>query len=144
MDCSLPGSSVHEYFQARVLEWVAISFSKLSSQPRDQTRVSHTAGRCFPIRASPSGKPKQREAFLFSLNILICWSMTLLSCSNNGFWTVHCMLYCWFTHELSFFRMIVEPQYHSQHCKQIYNSCHTRWIPRPVWREFLTDHPSLI
>ena len=33
VDCSLPGSSVHGIFQARVLEWVAISFSKESSQP---------------------------------------------------------------------------------------------------------------
>ena len=47
MDCSLPGSSVHGIFQARVLEWVAISFSRASSQPRDQTRISHTTGRCF-------------------------------------------------------------------------------------------------
>ena len=37
MDCSLPGSSVHGIFQAIVLEWIAISFSKESSQPRDQT-----------------------------------------------------------------------------------------------------------
>ena len=35
MDCSPPGSFVHEIFQARILEWVAISFSKGSSQPRD-------------------------------------------------------------------------------------------------------------
>ena len=52
MDCSLPGSSVHGIFQARVLEWVAISFSKGSSQPRDGTRVSHIAGRCFTIWAT--------------------------------------------------------------------------------------------
>ena len=37
MDCILPGSSVHEIFQARKLEWVAISFSRESSRPRDQT-----------------------------------------------------------------------------------------------------------
>ena len=35
MDCSLPGSSVHVIFQAGILEWVAISFSMRSSQPRD-------------------------------------------------------------------------------------------------------------
>ena len=35
MDCSLPGSSIHGIFQARVLEWVAISFSRGSSRPRD-------------------------------------------------------------------------------------------------------------
>ena len=39
MDCNPPGSSVQGIFQARSLEWVAISFSKESSQPRDWTRV---------------------------------------------------------------------------------------------------------
>ena len=39
MDCSLSGSSVHGIFQARVLEWVAISFFRGSSQPRDRTQV---------------------------------------------------------------------------------------------------------
>ena len=51
MDCSLPGSSVHGIFQARVLEWVAISFSRGSSRPRDWTQVSHTAGRGFTVWA---------------------------------------------------------------------------------------------
>ena len=41
MDYSLPGSSVHGIFQERILEWVAISFSKESSQPRDPARVSY-------------------------------------------------------------------------------------------------------
>ena len=40
MDCSLPGSSVHGIFQVRILEWVTISFSKGSSQPRNRTSVS--------------------------------------------------------------------------------------------------------
>ena len=39
MDCGLPGSSVHGIFQARVLKWVAISFSRGSSRPRDGIRV---------------------------------------------------------------------------------------------------------
>ena len=56
MDCSLPGSSVHGIFQARVLEWVAISFSRGSSQPRDQTWVSLIVGRCF-YRLSHQGSP---------------------------------------------------------------------------------------
>ena len=51
-DCSLPGSSVHGVFQARVLEWVASSFSRGSSRPRDWTQVSHTVGRCFTIWAT--------------------------------------------------------------------------------------------
>ena len=49
MDCSLPGSSVRGILQARVLEWVAIFFSRRSSQPRDQTRVSRIAGRRLTI-----------------------------------------------------------------------------------------------
>ena len=40
MDCSPPDSSVHGIFQARILEWVAISSSRVSSWPRDQTRIS--------------------------------------------------------------------------------------------------------
>ena len=52
MDCSLPRSSVHGIFQARVLEWVAISFSRGSSRPRDWTRVFRIAGRCFTIWAT--------------------------------------------------------------------------------------------
>ena len=47
MDYSPPGSSVHEIFQPRTLEWDAISFSRGSSQPRDQTWVSCIAGRFF-------------------------------------------------------------------------------------------------
>ena len=42
MDCSLPGSSLHGIFQARILEWGAISFSRGSSQHRNRTRVSRT------------------------------------------------------------------------------------------------------
>ena len=49
MDCSPTGSSVHGILQARILEWVAISFSRGSSRPRDQTQVSHTAGRCLNL-----------------------------------------------------------------------------------------------
>ena len=55
MDCSPPGSSVHGIFQARVLEWVAIPFSRGSSQPRDWTLVSSIADRCFPIWATREG-----------------------------------------------------------------------------------------
>ena len=39
MDCSLPGSTVHGIFQARILEWVAVSFSRGPSWPRDQTHI---------------------------------------------------------------------------------------------------------
>ena len=47
MDCRPPGFSVHGIFQARILEWVAISFSRGSSWPRDQTHIFCIAGRFF-------------------------------------------------------------------------------------------------
>ena len=52
MDCSLPGSSVHGILQARILEWGAISYSRESFRPRDQTEVSHIASRFFTIWAT--------------------------------------------------------------------------------------------
>ena len=52
MDQSLPVSSIHGIFQARVLEWVAISFSSGSSQPRDRTQVSRIGGRHFIVWAT--------------------------------------------------------------------------------------------
>ena len=52
MGCSLPGPSICGIFQARVLEWVAISFSRGSPWPRDQTQVSHIAKRHFTVWAT--------------------------------------------------------------------------------------------
>ena len=49
---SLPSSTVHGILQARILEWVAIPFSKGSSQPRDWIQISHIAGRFFTIWAT--------------------------------------------------------------------------------------------
>ena len=69
MDYSLPGSSVHGIFQAIVLEWIAIPFSRGSCQPRDRTRVSRIAERCFTIWAT-------RESTL----LMICYAKSLQSC----------------------------------------------------------------
>ena len=55
MDCSPPGSSIHGILQARILEWVAISFCRGSSQPNDQIRVSCIAGRLYHL--SHQGPP---------------------------------------------------------------------------------------
>ena len=52
MDRSLSGSSVHGIFQATVLEWIAISFSRGSSRTRNRTRVSHIVGRRFTVWAT--------------------------------------------------------------------------------------------
>ena len=55
MDCSPPGSSVYGISQARILEWVAISFSRRSSWLRDWTHISCTANRLFTTE--PPGNP---------------------------------------------------------------------------------------
>ena len=46
---SLPGSSAHGILQARILQWVAIPFFRVSSQPRDRTQASHIAGGFFTL-----------------------------------------------------------------------------------------------
>ena len=51
-DCSKPGSSVHGISQSRILDWVAISFSRGFSRPGDQTQVSCFEGRFFTIWAT--------------------------------------------------------------------------------------------
>ena len=61
-DCSPPGSSTHGIFQTRTLEWVAISFSRGSSQPRNRTQVSCIAGRRFTIWTTKEGKAGLEEA----------------------------------------------------------------------------------
>ena len=78
MDCSPPGFSVHEIFQTKILEWVSISFSRGSSQPRDRTRVSST-GRWIlyhwaPRKALYVGSTLRRHDFFRELGY------------NLGFW----------------------------------------------------------
>ena len=61
-DCSLPGFSIQGIFQARVSEWVAISFSSGSSLPRDRTRTSRIAGRRFTLWPTREGGFEQADA----------------------------------------------------------------------------------
>jgi len=68
-DCSPPGSSVHGILQARMLEWVAISFAR-GSQPRDQTHVSCLAGGFFTTE--PPGKPIYFSKILKSNQSVLC------------------------------------------------------------------------
>ena len=73
VDCSLLGSSVHGILQARILEWVAISFSRGSSRPRNRTRISCNAARFFTNWAT-------REVFTVAggdFNWLSLWSLRL-------------------------------------------------------------------
>ena len=66
MDCSLPGSSVHGILQVRILEWVAISFSRGSSRPKDGTQASTLQADSLP--SEPPRKPLKglRQAAILS------------------------------------------------------------------------------
>ena len=87
MDCSLPGSSVHGILQARTLEWVAISFSRGSSWPRDQTQVSRIGGRCFNLWATREAHkaslgPNKADGMIFIRRVLFFNSQAQTSHSS--------------------------------------------------------------
>ena len=81
MDCSPPGYSVHEILQARILEWVAIPFSRESSKPRDQTWVSCIAGRFITITGSDGKNPYLGSCKCFLLGTLPLWYCSLKTTS---------------------------------------------------------------
>ena len=68
LDCSLPGSSGHGILQVRILEWVAISFSRRPSQPRDWIWVSCISGWLLTIWATYNNNTTGTSAKLRS-----CW-----------------------------------------------------------------------
>ena len=69
MDYSLPGSSIHGILQVRILEWVAMPFSRGSSQPRDQTHVSYVYlhWQVCSLPLEPPGKPPNK-AYIYICN----------------------------------------------------------------------------
>ena len=71
-DCSPLSSSIHRIFQARILDWVAISFSRGSSQCRNQTQVSCTAGRFFTNWATREAQVTTYY-FSFLLDLVVLW-----------------------------------------------------------------------
>ena len=84
MDCSLPGSSVHGILQAKILEWVAVSFSRGSSWPRDRTCVSFI-GRKILYHLSHLGELVQRfpKCASWTSSIGIIWELV----RNATSWT---------------------------------------------------------
>ena len=68
-DCSLPCSSVHGIFQARVLEWGAIAFSRGSPQPRDRTQVSCIVSKTLYC-LSHQGSPDVNSILLLTIIII--------------------------------------------------------------------------
>ena len=67
MDCSPPGFSDYRILEARILEWVAIPFSRRSSQPRDKAWVSRITGRYFTIWVTWEAQVRKRRAKINAL-----------------------------------------------------------------------------
>jgi len=97
MDCNLPGSPVHGILWARILEWVAISFSRGSSWPRDRTRVSCVADIFFTNWATgksctfPVDKGPSSQSYDFSSSPVWMWDLDHKEGwvpKNWCFWTV--------------------------------------------------------
>ena len=74
-------SSIHGIFQAKVLEWIAISFSRGSSRPRNQTQISRIAGRIKPGSPALQADALQPEP-PGPINLLLCVTMSLY-CSSR-------------------------------------------------------------
>ena len=91
MDCSPPGSSVHGILQARILEWVAISFSGGSSRPRDRTQVSCIAARFFTVWATREAPCYLRYPLNTSLSVrhqLVSFQQILGGSAHSCTWAI--------------------------------------------------------
>ena len=96
MDCSPPGSSVHGILQASILEWIAISFSRGSSQTRNQTQVSCIAEDSLPTelwgkpilplshQESPTTMGHSCNGFFPMKLPLLSWAVVFLSIQENS------------------------------------------------------------
>ena len=84
MDCSPPGSSLWGIFQARILEWVAISFSRRPSRPRDWTLVSCIAGRRFTLQATREVQSLGRATEIHPLGFMCSLASPGLSDLNSS------------------------------------------------------------
>ena len=81
MNCNSPSSSVHGIFQARIMGWVDIPFSRGSSQPKDWTHISCIAGRFFTIWDT-------REALRFWYYQMTLWEKAMTPHSSTLAWKI--------------------------------------------------------
>ena len=86
MYCSLPGSSIHGIFQARILEWVTISFSRRSSRTRVWTRVSCIVDRRFTVWATREVSIKPPVLLTQSNKMPNKWKMSVLFIPGKATW----------------------------------------------------------
>ena len=123
-DCRKPGSSVHGIFQAKVLEWITIPFSRGTSWPRDQTWVYCIAGRFFTIWVTGKTYLGNRHGLIW------CW----ISCLGNR---SRSFCYLWGCTKILPFTLFVD-----------YESCLISWVFLPtvvntlvIWTKFTHSCP---
>ena len=87
IDCNPPGFSVHRISQARILEWVATPFAKVSSQPRDWTCVSCLVGRL--LKADPPGKPHNCDNW----HLKFCYNFPINKYRPSAFFVVYFLFF---------------------------------------------------
>ena len=112
MDCTLPGSSVNGILQARILDWVTISISRGSSQPRDWTWVFCIAGRFFTNLATKERKKESIQSCPTPCDPMDC---SLPGSSVHGI--LQSRILEWVA--ISFFRVLANPGL--PHCGQTVN-----------------------
>ena len=106
MDCRTTGSCVHGILQARLLEWVAISFSRGSSWPRDWNLVSCIAGRFFTIWATREAQDSSMapNAFALQPELFATGRSRRVMCFRPGSHTGSCLLpYKWWLSRFTFY-----------------------------------------
>ena len=115
MDCGLPGFSVHGILQARILEWIAIPFSMGSSQLRDQTQLSRTAGVFLTIWATRESRiTSYKSVISIEINQVHYTKLSCLNLFNNipaevKNWEHSVSLDKWLTYPLSFLHLYPSP-----------------------------------
>ena len=85
MRCNPPGFSVHWILWARILEWIAIPFSRGSSWPQDWIQVSHIAGRFFTVSATREASKEQiiKQKYLIGIDVSLVIPIPLMSSCWN-------------------------------------------------------------
>ena len=96
MDCSLSGSSIHGIYQARMLEWIAISSSRGSFRPRNRTRVSRIADRRFTVWATSEAIYYTKLYLHYIVSTLNTGNELMLKAEGSGREMIsHCTINAW-------------------------------------------------